>query len=62
MKEGCKMQCNIENDSKKEGANQLAAAAKEKNEVVIIIRDGKVIRFVQKHIVNAVEGMYGDGI
>lgn len=32
------------------------------NEVVIIIRDGKVVTFIQKNRNTSVEGMYGDGI
>lgn len=32
------------------------------NEVVIIIRDGKVVTFIQKDRNAPLEGMYGDGI
>lgn len=32
------------------------------NEVIIIIRDGKVVSFIQKSRKSYVEGMYGDGI
>lgn len=32
------------------------------NEVIIIIRDGKVVSFIQKSRNTFVEGMYGDGI
>ena len=32
------------------------------NEVIIVIRDGRVITFIQKRRGSGVEGMYGDGI
>ncbi len=32
------------------------------NEVVIIIRDGKVVTFIQKNKNVPLEGLYGDGI
>ena len=35
---------------------------KPSNEVVIIIRDGTVVAFMQKSGNRLVEGMYGDGI
>ena len=32
------------------------------NEVVIIIRDGKVVSFIQRNRNTSIEGVYGDGI
>ncbi|WP_371368013.1 hypothetical protein [Sporomusa rhizae] len=40
----------------------LAPREEAGNEVVIIIRDGKVVTFIQKDRNVPLEGMYGDGI
>ncbi len=43
-------------------AGSLAPREEAGNEVVIIIRDGKVVTFIQKDRNAPLEGMYGDGI
>ncbi|HWR42982.1 hypothetical protein [Sporomusa sp.] len=39
-----------------------SGTGKDSNEVIIIIRDGKVITFIQKSRNALFEGMHGDGI
>ncbi|TWH47835.1 hypothetical protein [Sporomusa sp. KB1] len=51
-------------DSCNDKSGDLITSGKrpDSNEVIIIIRDGKVVSFIQKSRKNFVEGMYGDGI